>query len=57
MDTPETKLLKELSYYDSDNEFMKRFYKMDEISERIELLFGKELLTHRYPPLTADVGA
>lgn len=57
MDTPETKLLKELSYYDSDNEFMKRFYKMDEISERIELLFGKDLLTHRYPPLTADVGA
>jgi hypothetical protein len=32
VDTPEYRLLRELNYYDSDNEFLKRFYRRDEVS-------------------------
>lgn len=40
-DTPEYRLLRELSYFDSDNEFLKRFYRQEEVGERVELLYCK----------------
>jgi hypothetical protein len=40
-DTPEYRLLRELNYLDSDTEFLKRFYRSEEVPERIELLYCK----------------